>query len=327
MGGNPTSQGHSHGKRAIFISDLSYLTAVIAVVAALLGWRVHFWQRSMGNWHARWLDSLHITPLRFDSDVNASIRAPVYDLPAAALHAVVERQTRDLHIGTLHVAIDDYAYVISAIKVGLLRGGAQVFAQIRAVATWQLSEPGLQLIYIARRRWETLILDEMDISDLHVRIPAFHFDLLRKFWRFRPLAGEFAKQSATRVQLLFLTTQSTNKHIRAVMVSLDDRFSNLYEYSNFYSQQETAASKQYGLPVTLRRAIVQWAARCTVAAPKNYLFAVDSIPATCRDSPAQIAGMWLVSFVEDCLDSRAISTVRSSDSVDLPPSLCRLLCV
>jgi len=243
VGGNPTSQGHSHGKRAIFISDLSYLTAVIAVVAALLGWRVHFWQRSMGNWHARWLDSLHITPLRFDSDVNASIRAPVYDLPAAALHAVVERQTRDLHIGTLHVAIDDYAYVISAIKVGLLKEGAQVFAQIRAVATWQLSEPGLQLIYIARRRWETLILDEMDISDLHVRIPAFHFDLLRKFWRFRPLhRANSAKQSATRVQTpLPDHSEHQQTSIRAVMVfNLDDRFSNLYEYSNFYSQQETS---------------------------------------------------------------------------------------
>lgn len=243
MGGDPTSQGHSHGKRAIFISDLSYLTAVIAVVAALLGWRVHFWQRSMGNWHTRWLDSLNITPLRFDSDVNASIRAPVYDLPAAALHAVVERQTRDLHIGTLHVAIDDYAYLISAIKVGLLKEGAQVFARIRDVATWQLSEPGLQLIYVARRRWETLILDEIDISDLHVRVPAFHFDLLRKFWRFRPLQrANSAKQPATRVQAPlpdYSGHQQTS--IRAIMVfNLDDRFSNLYEYSNFYSKQETS---------------------------------------------------------------------------------------
>ncbi len=243
MGGEPTSQGHSDGKRAIFISDLSYLTAIIAVVAALLGWRVHFWQRSMGNWHARWLDSLNITPLRFDLDVNASISAPVYDLPAAALHAVVERQTRDLHIGTLHSAIDDFAYVIAASKVGLLKEGAEVFDQIRAVATWQLSEPGLQLIYIARRRWESLILSEIDISGLHVRIPALHFGLLRKFWRFRPFhRAHSAKQPATRVQTP-LPDYSEQQQIvsRAIMVfNLDDRFSNLYEYSNFYSKQETS---------------------------------------------------------------------------------------
>jgi hypothetical protein len=243
VGGSPTSQGHLHGRRAIFISNLSYLTAVIAVVAALLGWRVRFWQRSMGNWHARWLDSLNITPLRFDSDVNASISAPVYDLPAAALHTVVGRQTRDLHIGTLHLAVDDLAYVISAIKVGLLQEGAQVFDQIRAVATWQLSEPGLHLIYVARRRWETLILDEIGISGLHVRLPAFRSGLFRRFWRLRPLhRANSAKQPATRVQTPLPDYSEHQQTLtRVIMVfNLDDRFSNLYEYSNFYSKQEAS---------------------------------------------------------------------------------------
>ena len=205
------------------------------------GWQVRYWECSISARCERRLNGLRIEPLRFDSDHEHFFKLPPYDLPSRSLSAVIDRETQGLSLGSIHMNHKRQRRVKSGIKVGLLKGGSEFFERIRSVATWQLSEPQLSIVYLARSRWETVILGELPICARQVRIPVLRFNrftIRRIIWRFRPArADNLTGSDAVSHEPSGSQTEASTSQV-IIVFNLDDRFSNLYEYSNFYSSQD-----------------------------------------------------------------------------------------